>query len=226
MSLTTNQHIPCLREPVPVFVQPQLVLFPGTSQLISLCGSSLRQMVTEALDTSGLMAVAHPSPAVQQTDVDAGDFVILAEIITPTFLTADARHLHLRGICRARIVSGQANVEPYRRAVLELCPDHYPATPVIDRRHRREELLILFRGLFSHVARNDLFQLWQDADIPLGDLCDTIADLLPVERRRKQPLLSELNVDLRSDLLLDQLRTLSRTSHITPQSVVPAFSLN
>ncbi|QDT46697.1 ATP-dependent protease La (LON) domain protein [Symmachiella dynata] len=220
MTHTTNTDVDQFSGALPIFTQPHFVLFPGTSQIIAVTGEPLRQLVADVLREQGLFAVALSSAA--------DDFVCVARIVTPTFFTPAANCIHIEGICRARVLSGHPADGSYQQGMLAARPDHYVTTPVIDRRRRHEELLAVFRELFPHILRNDLFQLWADDHFSLGKLCDQIADQLPLAPSCKQSLLAESNVDLRSDLLLAQLRELHRGQReaTIEQSAIPQFSVN
>jgi uncharacterized protein len=220
MTHTTNTDVDQFSGALPIFTQPHFVLFPGTSQIIAVTTEPLRQMVADVLREQGLFAVALSSA------VD--DFVCVARIVTPTFITPAANCIHIEGVCRARVLSRHPADDSYQQGMLEARPDSYVMTPVIDRRRRYEELLAAFRELFPHILRNDLFQLWADDQLALGELCDQIADQLPLAPPGKQSLLAEPNVDLRSDLLLAQLRELLRGQReaTIEQSAIPQFSVN
>jgi len=220
MTYTTDNDVDRFRGALPIFSQPHFVLFPGTSQIIAVTGEPLRQLVTDVLREQGLLAVALCSAA--------DDFVCVARIVTPTFYTPAANCIHIGGVCRARVLSRHQTDGSYQRGTIAARPDHYVMAPVIDRRRRHEELLAAFRELFPHIVRNDLFQLWADDHLALGELCDQIADQLPIAASRKQPLLAEPNVDQRSDLLLAQLRELLRGQReaTLEQSAIPQFSVN
>jgi Lon protease-like protein len=184
-------------------------------------------MVTDALRDAGLIAVALCPPR-ESAAVEHHDFVCVARIVTPTFFAPAANHIQIQGVCRALLISRQQTDAAYQHVTIETRPDHYATAPVIDRRRRHDELLAAFRGLFPHIVRNDLFQLWANADLALGELCDQIADQLPLAPLGKQRLLAESNVDLRSDLLLAALRELLRGQRdaAAAQSAIPRFSAN
>lgn len=210
------------RGPAPIFAQPHLALFPGYQQLLRVASKPLRRIIRDVLRGNKLLAVA----AGEADDTQPGGAVCLARVVAPAFLSPDAHHVLLEGVARARIVA------PAEEAVgwgeVEAVADGYPEPPAVDRGHRSEELLTLFRGLFPHVQRNDLFQLWGDTQLPLGVLCDVIAGVLPVETAQKWRLLAETNVDLRSDLLLAELKAMARAerNRTVAQSAIPAFSAN
>ena len=55
---------------------------------------------------------------------------------------------------------------------------------------------------------DSLFSQVLEADIPLGVTCDLLAAALKIGLAEKQMLLEEVDVDLRSDLLLERIRRL------------------
>ncbi|TWU12377.1 ATP-dependent protease La (LON) domain protein [Symmachiella macrocystis] len=220
MTHTTDNDVDKMGGTLPIFAQPHFVLFPGTSQIIAVTTEPLRQLVADVLRDQGLLAVSLCSA------VD--DFVCVARIVTPMFFSPAANCIHIQGVCRAQINSRHPADDLSQRATITARPDHYAMTPVIDRHRRHEELLAAFRELFPHILRNDLFQLWAGDQLTLGELCDQLADQLPLAPSHKQSMLAEPNVDLRSDLLLAQLRELLRGQReaTIEQSANPQFSVN
>ena len=158
MIFRTENNVECFRETVPILVQPKLVFFPGTSQLIAVASQSLGNMANDALRTNGLIAVAADTTP-ERDDDHARQIVSLTQIVAPAYLSASSHHLHIRGISRARVLAVSEMNESYEHATVEVAPDHYAPQPVIDRCHRHDELSALFRGPFSHFHRNYLCDL-------------------------------------------------------------------
>jgi len=103
----------------------------------------------------------------------------------------------------------------------------------VNRHVRNHELLLNFRRLFPRSRADSLFSQVLEADLPLGVTCDLLAAALRIGLADKQALLEELDVDLRSDLLIDKIQELLPESG--PESNVqgrlcrhfpPRFSLN
>ncbi len=213
----------------PIFAQPHFALFPGASQIISVNGSWMRSLVSDALRDNGLLAVAVCRPGWELEESEFPVYhteVCLARIVNPLRPADLQDRIQMTGIARARVISELRSATDYRLGQLEIVADHCSAKPQIDRRQRKVELISLLRLLVPHVIRNDLFQIWIDEEPPLGSICDMIANLLCLDPQKKQELLAERDVDLRSDLLLDRLRTMYRRQRILPTTgpAVPTFS--
>ncbi len=149
-------------------------------------------------------------------------------------ITADERfesgefNIVVTGIHRAVVVEEpQANL-PYRMAKLELYRDFYADEPPVNRELRRHELLLNFRRLFPRSRADSLFSQVLEAELPLGVTCDLLAAALRIGLAGKQALLEELDVDVRSELLLDKIHEL--LPEAGPERMLrrfpPTFSLN
>ncbi len=212
----------------PTLLQPHMVMFPGSSQIVSVRENVVRRMVSAALNRRRLIAVALATPTIGDRTVRSHDVVCLAQINHPHQLTPADGHIHLTGLVRARLVAPAQGSNAARTHQLELLHDHYAAAPQIDRRHRTAELLSLLRQLFPHVEQNELFQFWSDTEHQLGTVCDLIAEMMGIDPQWKQELLAEVDVDLRSDLLLVRMRELVRRQrdHVMLSPSLPLFSTN
>jgi hypothetical protein len=112
---------------------------------------------------------------------------------------------------------------------LELYRDFYAADPLVNRETRHHELMLNFRRLFPRSRADSLFSQVLDAGIPLGVACDLLAAAIRLSLGDKQLLLEELDVDLRSDLLLEKIRERLPAGVASPSSgriYPPTFSLN
>jgi Lon protease-like protein len=117
---------------------------------------------------------------------------------------------------------------PYRQGRLELLHDRYPSPSVIHRERRRRELLATFRDLFPHADLEPLLREALVSPCSLGVLCDVLAYAMRQDPQKTQQVLSELDVDQRSDLLLEQLRDQLRSQRRNgvESGFPPAFSRN
>jgi ATP-dependent Lon protease len=93
---------------------------------------------------------------------------------------------------------------------------------------RHHELLLNFRKLFPKSRADSLFSQVLEADIPLGVTCDLLAAAVAFSLNDKQMLLEELDVDSRSDFLLEKIRERMSADGVQRRvrAYPPTFSLN
>jgi Lon protease-like protein len=120
---------------------------------------------------------------------------------------ADGRsNILLAGLRRVRVVSELDGAHGYREAQVELCDDFYPPLSADNRPAAVGRLLKLLRrrapGFFEQLPADLAGAL---AEMPLGTVCDLVAQRLNLEVTCKQRLLAELDVDRRAALLIAQL---------------------
>ena len=216
---------------VPIFPLPNVVLFPYVALPLHIFEDRYRRMIEDALEGERLIAMAllkpgweagtSPTPAIHQ-------MVCLGRITADERLPTGRFNIVLTGVQRA-VVTGERETDlPYRLAKLELCRDVYAAEPAVSREVRYQELLLSFRRLFPRTRGDSLFAQVLDADLPLGVTCDLLAAALRIGVADKQSLLDAVDVDLRSDLLLDKIHGL--LSEAGPERLArrfpPSFSRN
>jgi Lon protease-like protein len=214
----------------PLFPLPGAALLPHVSQPLQIFEERYRAMTADALAGNRLiaMAVLRPGwePHYERKDVPIFPEVCLGRIALDERL-ADGRYLVvLRGVGRARIVAEQSNDLPYRIGRLELHADHYPHQAAIDRDHRRRELRDLFCRLHPQLAGTPAAATFLEGELSLGALCDVLAYCLRLDAAAGIEVLRELNVDVRSDLLLMQLKLRLRGELKSFEMFPPLFSTN
>lgn len=215
----------------PLFPLPNTALFPHVTQPLHVFEPRYRELTADALSGERLIAIAALRPGWQSNyeskDVGVHPVACLGRITLDEQLPDGRYLLLLRGLCRARIVEERETPLPYRTARLQLLSDIYPADATIDRQRRRRELLAAMHAL--EPERNHMVALLQqlESELSLGALCDVLAFALPAAVDVGVQLLSTLNVDERSDLLLDELRKRRRDSRSqAPVGFPPDFSPN
>lgn len=215
----------------PLFPLPNVVLFPHMWLPLHVFEPRYRRLVEDALAGDHLIAMALMEPGwepLYDTKLPMLHPIVgLGRIELDERLPDGRFHLALRGLCRARIETELDSAEPYRTAELTLLPDRYPSFATIDRHHRQHELLAGALELMPELNVAPVLHKLMDASIPLGVLCDLIAQALKLHPAEAQELLSEPDVDSRSDLVLQLLRQRRRNlaSGITDR-FPPDFSQN
>lgn len=215
----------------PLFPLPNVVHFPHTWLPLHIFEPRYRAMIADALEGDRLIAMALLGPnqesAYKSKFAKIHPVVCLGRIAVEEKLPDGRFNLALHGLCRARINSELGSDLLYRTAELTLLPDWYPSEPTIDRRHRQRELLSGATEVLPELQSNPLLHQLLDAELSLGVLCDVIAHSLGLSPDEAQLLLSEQDVDLRSDLVLNHLRQRQRQLAAgISQGFPPAFSRN
>lgn len=198
----------------PLFPLPDFVLYPQATQPLQIFEPRYRSMVADILTGDRLLALGTLKPnwdelyetktAPVYPDVCLGRVMLEREMEDGKFM------IIVRGLCRARIISEKLTSTPYRQVELQLRYDQYSETPDIQRANRRSELMeALISTLLGDEGNREATEAALQ-DLPLGVLSDLIASSLKLPTDTMISILSERNVDLRTDLLLDVLRAQSR----------------
>jgi Lon protease-like protein len=189
-------------------------------------------MVAQALSEERLIAMALLKPG---WEPDYEDRPEIHEMVCLGRITADERfesgeyNIVVTGIHRAVVVEELENDLPYRVGHLELYRDFYAVDPLVNREARHHELMRNFRKLFPKSRADSLFSQVLEAGIPLGVACDLLSAAVRFSLADKQMLLEELDVDVRSDLLLEKIRErlpAEVVSQLPSRIYPPTFSLN
>ena len=215
----------------PLFPLPNVVQLPHTWLPLHIFEPRYRAMISDALDSDRLIAMAllqpNQEPAYESKVAKVHPIVCLGRIAVEEKLPDGRFNLALQGLCRARIESELNTDQPYRMAELTLLPDFYPSEMTIDRQHRQHELLAGAIEILPELQSDPLLHQLHDADIPLGVLCDILTHSLGLSTLDAQILLEEADVDARSDLVLNYLRNKRRSLAAGIASgFPPAFSQN
>ncbi|MBS0261977.1 MAG: LON peptidase substrate-binding domain-containing protein [Planctomycetes bacterium] len=215
----------------PIFPLPSIVLFPYTALPLRVFEPRYREMVAHALSAERLIAMAVLKPGWERDyegRPEIYESVCLGRITADEKLDSGEYNIIVTGIHRASVVEELDNELPYRVAELELQRDFYATEPLVDRELRHQELLLNFYRLFPRSRADSLFSQVMDAGIPLGVTCDLLAAALRMNVPDKMALLEEVDVDLRSDLLLERIRERlpAEEKPAFARTYPPTFSLN
>jgi len=194
---------------VPIFPLPNVVLFPYTALPLRIFEDRYQRMIESALSEERLIAITLLKPGWEpQYDKRPAvhEMVCLGRITADERFESGEYNIVVTGIHRGVITEELQTDLPYRTAQLELYRDFYSVDPLVNRDVRHHELLLNFRKLFPQSRADSLFSQVLEADIPLGVTCDLLAAAVSLPLSGKQMLLEELDVDSRSDLLLEKIR--------------------
>lgn len=196
---------------VRLFPLPDLVMFPHVMQPLHIFEPRYRELLNEALDSDGLIAMSMLAPGWE------GDYegrpallpqVCLGKVITHQRLPNGTYNLLLLGMRRARIICELPPERSFRQAEVELLDDHYHADGDAERPEIQAELTERFQNalpLPKNQANAGALGELLASEAPLGVLTDLAAFALPLETPLKIELLAESDVDRRAQLLLDAL---------------------
>ncbi len=232
MSIDSEQIRERFTGRAPIFPLPDVVTFPHAVLPLHIFEQRYRQMVDDALEGEQLIAMALLKPGwephYESKTASIHDVVCLGRIVAHEKLADGRYNLALKGVSRALVLEEEDKTTPYRIGRLELCPDHTSSKPVIDRLSRHNELLSGFREMFPTADIDSLFFQLFDSDIPLGSLCDVMASAMQLGPEIAQQVLEQPDVDLRSEVILEQLRAMSRSQEAKPvvREFPPQFSSN
>ena len=214
----------------PLFPLPNVVLFPNALLPLQIFEPRYRQMTADALGGECLIAMGLLQPGWEQLSATSVPpvhrMVGLGKIIAHEKLDDGRYYLVLRGLARAVVQREQRVDLPYRLGQLELCSDVIPVNPTFDRHDRALELTSLFARLFPQVDLHKLF-LHSIAEMPLSTVCDVLLGSIPLPPEVSQQFLSELDVDIRSQMLLNLLNQAVRLDATARgRTFPPQFSEN
>lgn len=214
-----------------LFPLPNLVQFPHTWQPLHIFEPRYRAMIEDALAGDRWLAMAllrpHWEASYDTKFAEVHPTVCLGRIELEQRLPDGRFNLVLHGVCRARIESELATSQPFRTAKLTALPDFFPKERTIDRQHRHRELLSAAAEMLPELQSDPLVHQLLDAELPLGVLCDVLAHSMGLDTDTAQLLLDELDVDLRSDLVLHLMKKRQRHEDFAGHRYFPpAFSMN
>lgn len=210
----------------PLFPLSEVVAFPNILLPLQVSEPGLCRLVADALAGDRFLATALPKASREASLVPElsalEPMACLARIVSEERLPDGRYHLLAQGLARARVAGDATHAsQAYPAARLELCRDRYPHEAAINREARRAELLTNLRNLFADADLGHAVHPVAVDDVPLGVLCDVLAYALRLPSTGAQRILEELNVDVRSDLVLGHIREM--LARETSEKAVPGF---
>lgn len=193
---------------VRLFPLPNLVMFPHVIQALHIFEPRYCEMLSDALESDHLITMAVLEPGWEthyELVPKISQFVCIGRVVSHT-PTGDGRHnILLAGIQRAKIVEELTDDVQFRKARVELIEDIPISDPGAEEIARVELLRLFQPALPEELARSDSFTDLLTLQIPLGTLTDVIAYALNLPVAIKQALLGENRVEIRYNILVDQL---------------------
>lgn len=214
---------------VRMFPLPDLVMFPHVMQKLHIFEERYQEMLHDALDSDGLIAMCVLAPG-WEPDYAGRPAVLpyacLGRVVAHE-KAAEGRYniLHL-GLKRVRIVQELDAVRSFRQAEVELIQDARYRDADDERPSVQTALTELFqKNLPGGGATGSVRELLA-GDIPLGVLTDLISFSMPLPFEVKSQLLSEAVVDRRAEILIDELREFNAAMLDEGSGDAPPFSIN
>lgn len=188
-----------------LFPLPAPTLFPRVVQPLHLFEERYLEMMRDALDGDGLIAMAVLKPG---WEIDYASrpplepVACLGKIVTHHRLDDGRYNLLLAGVSRVRLLEEIEPPQSFRRARVELVTETEPiaAEPAGAELHR--QLGEAFRSALPHGVPPEPLQRAFEEDTPLGLLADLAAYTLPLPRDVKQAALAEFDAAKRAALVI------------------------
>jgi Lon protease-like protein len=194
-----------------LFPLPDLVMFPHVMQPLHIFEPRYREMLNDALDGDGLIAMSVLAPGWEE-DYDGRPALLpqvcLGKVVTHQRLHDGRYNIMLLGSRRARILAEAPATRSFRQAEIELLDETYSAEGDSDRAEMQAELTVRFQKALplpkGVKAQGPVHELLA-SELPLGVLTDLASFALPLDARLKCELLAEADVDCRARMLLQAL---------------------
>jgi uncharacterized protein len=218
-----------------LFPLPDLVMFPHVMQPLHIFEPRYREMLNDALDGDGLIAMSVLAPGWEEDYEGRPEIlphVCLGKVVTHQRLPDGRYNIMLLGSRRARVVNELPAIRSFREAEVELLDDFYPSEGEAVRSELQKELCRRFEKalpLPDAVKASSPVKQLLASDLPLGVLTDLASFALPLSASLKQRVLAECDVDRRAHLLLKALGGSAPKPQPTPAAALdfpPKFSWN
>jgi len=217
---------------VRLFPLPNLALYPHVMQPLHIYEDRYRELLEDALEDDGLIAMAMLEPGWEpdyEGTPPVASCACLGKIVAHHRLEDGHSNVLLLGMKRIRLLHELEPFRLFRQAEVELLEDCYSDDPALDPERLRYQLLTTFRQHLPAGCQSpeQIEELLTDY-VSLGPLTDLVAYSLQMEMPVKQQLLAECQVEVRAQILLEQMQHLQRgsaASHIAGR-FPPPFSLN
>lgn len=202
--------------PMPVFPLDQVTLLPQQVLPLHIFEPRYRQMVTDALDGAGQIAMAvfegrdwkqqyHGRPAIRPA-------VCIGHIAQHEKLADGRYNIILRGVCRARVIRELAprDARLYREAMLEPIGLEQDETPTLKALRISIEQDLDAGPLSRLTDGATLLEYVRDDDIPTAALIELISFTLVKDREKRYRLLEEGDADARAEMVRREIAEIDR----------------
>ncbi len=218
---------------------PDLVMYPHVMQPLHIYEPRYRELLSEALDHDGLIAMSVLAPG-WEADYEQQPAIhstaCLGKIITHQRQENGQYNVLMLGLRRVCIEHEVSSVKAFRQAEVSVMEDCYQEADAAEREALQTALTQLFQEqLPDSCLPPGAIREALASEIPLGVLTDLVSFAMPLPLEVKCALLDQSDVDRRAWMLLDSLESLARESKPLASSeqrsgrrdsFPPPFSLN
>ncbi len=205
---------------LPILCIHGAVVFPGTILPIPMTMEQYEILLSETDATDGILGIVQPSDITKEdkTKLPIFNFGTAVEIVDMDPTYDDMVIVHLKGICRFRILEELSKTSSMRRAVVS-----YKKYAEID--GVTPELSNFDKKSFITLARLYMTQFnitpnWQELkNITDAELINFIAMAGPLEPSEKQAILEEINVD-QQKFMLEKIMDMSLSDSFHTSTLV------
>ncbi|QDS98560.1 LON peptidase substrate-binding domain-containing protein [Adhaeretor mobilis] len=199
---------------VRLFPLPDLVMFPHVVQPLHIFEQRYRDLLHQALDSDGLIAMSVLDPHLlrdEEKRPKLAPYACLGKVVTHQRLEDGRYNLMLLGQRRIRIVEELPQRSAFREARVEVLEDCQPTLSEIQSAALQAKLTEAFRealpagSLASGSAASEPISELLAEEIPLGVLTDLVSFALDLPCDLKLAMLSESNIEVRAKQLLAEL---------------------
>lgn len=192
-----------------LFPLPDLIMFPHVMQPLHIFEPRYRDLLNEALDSDGLIAMCMLAPG-WENDYEGRPpllpYACLGRVVTHQRTENGEYNILLLGMRRIRIDRELPASKSFRMAEVTLLDDFCTEDNDGRRPALQAALTQQFQDFLPHGKSADaaLKELLA-TEIPLGVLTDLVSFALPMEMHQKRDLLGECDIDRRATMLLSAL---------------------
>lgn len=199
------------RRPVPVFPLPDCVLFPHTLLPLHIFEPRYRQLVTEALDDVGLIAMGLFEGTVSEEEYLRGSPKlrpwVCVGLVRSYEKSSDGRFVLLvQGICRARLLK-EVPHEPYRTFTVEPA-DTMPQPDDTFGDFRDRIASLVQDAALDGVAAIKKAREHLEAAQPVVAMIDNMLSELVSDSEERYTMLAETDATARAQWLVEYMETL------------------
>ncbi|MDZ4657228.1 MAG: LON peptidase substrate-binding domain-containing protein [Bythopirellula sp.] len=196
-----------------LFPLPDLIMFPHVMQPLHVFEPRYRELLSEALNGDGLIAMCMLAPG-WEADYEGRPPLLpsacLGKVVTYQRTDNGEYNILLLGMRRIRIDRELPPTRSFRQAEVTLLDDFCKKTNDQRRAELQAELTKQFQDFLPNGKSADAaLQELLATEIPLAVLTDLVSFALPMEFNEKRDLLGECDVDKRAKMLLSALVTVS-----------------
>ncbi|TWU25658.1 LON peptidase substrate-binding domain-containing protein [Bythopirellula polymerisocia] len=192
-----------------LFPLPDLIMFPHVMQPLHIFEPRYRDLLNDALDSDGLIAMCMLAPG-WESDYEGNPTLLshacLGRVVTHQRTDNGEYNILLLGMRRIRIERELPSPRTFRQAEVTLLDD-FCKTSNDEKRSDLQAMLtrqfqeFLPQGKSMDGALKEILA----TEIPLGVLTDLVSFALPMEFQQKRDLLGECDIDKRATMLLSAL---------------------